>query len=82
MSKRGNRRHHNERLKERAKKILKQKFWSQPRDIDQVAAKSFNHLKNCSCYMCGNPRKYSNEQTLQEMRNNEVFSQEIAEICR
>ncbi len=25
-----------------------------------------DHLKSCSCFMCGNPRKHWNEKTLQE----------------
>lgn len=31
-------------------------------------ARSANHLALCSCYMCGNPRRYSGEQTMQERR--------------
>jgi hypothetical protein len=27
-----------------------------------------NHLKECSCWMCGNPRKYSGEATIQERK--------------
>jgi hypothetical protein len=25
-----------------------------------------DHLKNCSCYMCGNPRRWWREKTLKE----------------
>jgi len=38
---------------------------------DDPAAKWANHLKGCSCYMCGNPRKYFNELTMQERKANE-----------
>jgi len=31
-------------------------------------AKYANHLASCSCWMCGNPRKYLGERTLQEMK--------------
>ena len=31
-------------------------------------AKLANHLKSCSCHMCGNPRKIWNVNTIQEMR--------------
>ncbi|MFG6080398.1 hypothetical protein ACEUZ9_000949 [Paracoccus litorisediminis] len=27
-----------------------------------------NHMKSCSCHMCGNPRRYWGEITLQEKR--------------
>jgi hypothetical protein len=30
-----------------------------------------NDLKSCSCYMCGNPRRYWKDMTLQEKRQNE-----------
>ena len=35
-------------------------------DLTIVAKKRANHLKGCSCHMCGNPRKYFNDLTLQE----------------
>ncbi|KFI24206.1 hypothetical protein CG51_18560 [Haematobacter missouriensis] len=31
-------------------------------------ATSANNLKVCSCWMCGNPRRYSGEMTIQERR--------------
>lgn len=27
-----------------------------------------NHLQGCSCYLCGNPRKWFNAKTMQELR--------------
>lgn len=34
---------------------------------DKLKAKVLrDHLKNCSCHMCGNPRKFWNEKTMQE----------------
>ena len=35
-----------------------------------------NHLKGCSCHMCGNPRKHWKQKTLQEIR---ADSAELAE---
>ena len=32
-----------------------------------------NHGKICSCYACGNPRKYFKERTIQEKKNDESF---------
>jgi hypothetical protein len=37
------------------------------------------HVKNlakCSCWMCGNPRKYHGEKTLQEQIFNSKFNEE------
>ena len=31
--------------------------------------KNANHLAQCSCWMCGNPRKYFNEETIQEKKH-------------
>jgi hypothetical protein len=31
-------------------------------------ARSANHLKMCSCHMCGNPRRHFKSATLQEQR--------------
>lgn len=31
--------------------------------------KNSNHLAKCSCWMCGNPRKYFNEKTIQERKH-------------
>jgi hypothetical protein len=31
-------------------------------------AKLANHLASCSCWMCGNPRKYWGEKTMQEIK--------------
>jgi hypothetical protein len=32
------------------------------------ALRQLDHLKNYSCWMCGNPRKYMGERTIQERR--------------
>lgn len=63
------RRHHRERMLRRA---LRSYVLSWP-DYDeherrQRALRWFNNLKLCSCYMCGNPRKYEGALTLQERR--------------
>lgn len=34
----------------------------------RLAEKMANHLADCSCYMCGNPRRYWGEVTIQERR--------------
>ena len=37
------------------------------------ASRKFNHLKGCSCWMCGNPRRYLGERTIQERRRLEAL---------
>lgn len=36
--------------------------------IDSWAVKRANNRKICSCWMCGNPRKYFNDKSLNEKR--------------
>ena len=57
MRSRAWRRHHSFRMKEKAKKV----FYWHPKAIYYA-----DNLKPCSCYMCGNPRKYWDEKTFQE----------------
>lgn len=68
------RRHQEKRMQNRSRKVVKRIF---PDDsfgediqerIEKMAAKRRNHLAECSCHMCGNPRKHFNEKTLQERR--------------
>ena len=37
------------------------------------ASRYRNNMTLCSCSMCGNPRKYSNQITLQERKANDIF---------
>lgn len=60
--KRSLRRHYKNRMKTKAKKIY---HWLKP----EQAIKSADHLKVCSCYMCGNPRKFKEGPTIQELRH-------------
>ena len=57
-SKRALRRHQKARVKAKARRIY-------PHDR---TAKSADYLAVCSCWMCGNPRKWSGEPTLQERK--------------
>lgn len=36
-----------------------------PHDVQATWA---NHLQGCSCHMCGNPRKYWKQRTIQELK--------------
>lgn len=66
-----------EKLKRRAKKIFM--LWGLD---EKYAVKSADHLKNCSCWMCGNPRKYFKEKTMQEKKEDERYSNWLREICQ
>jgi hypothetical protein len=39
-----------------------------------------NHGKVCSCWMCGNPRRYLGEQTIQERRQKLVDAHSIQKL--
>lgn len=51
------------RFEERKKKVKARKIY--PHD---PKARLANHLKACSCWMCGNPRKFFKDKTIQEKR--------------
>lgn len=57
------RRHLRMRAKRKARRIAKWMGLQQER-----IEKNADHLKNCSCFICGNPRKYLKEPTIQEKR--------------
>lgn len=40
-----------------------------PREIGLMAS---THGSLCSCHMCGNPRKYFNEKTMQEKKSDDI----------
>lgn len=56
------------RMKERARRIQAH-WWNTTHtnpELDESSGRLANNLKCCSCYMCGNPRKWWKEKTLQE----------------
>lgn len=55
------RRHHLRRMQKKSERIY-------------GTRKFANHLKPCSCWMCGNPRKYEREKTRQEWLHEEIDS--------
>jgi hypothetical protein len=62
--KRAQRRHDTRRIKLKFYEAQKSKTWDAS---DKDAGVFANHGKVCSCWMCGNPRKYG-QLTLQELR--------------
>jgi hypothetical protein len=67
------RRHHRDRMIERAKRSLMYRDMPTP-DRDTFALKNHDHLASCSCWMCGNPRRHLGEMTIQEQRDDEAHS--------
>ena len=62
------RRHHTQRVKAKAKRIIKEAWRTKDGSLDEWVNKNADHLKSCSCYMCGNPRRHFNLETIQEQR--------------
>lgn len=60
-------------MKVRAKKIAKT-IW---KTDEKALSKAYNHLAICSCHMCGNPRRYFNEKTISEKKNEEKFKDDL-----
>ena len=67
---RAERRHHKFRIRENAKRALKWLWGDLYNEI--YALKRAEHMTNCSCAMCGNPRKHFNGRTRQEIVSSET----------
>ena len=61
------RRHHLQRIKKKRKKIGDWLYYEQSDNIRHINC-VLKTGKTCSCYMCGNVRKYFNELTIQEKK--------------
>lgn len=71
---RSERRHHEQRLKAKFYRIQRTRDLDS-RVIGSIHAGRFaHHGKPCSCFMCGNPRKFWGELTMQEKRADLQFS--------
>jgi hypothetical protein len=74
--KRANRRKQEAKKKSKIKKIIKNKNSLNKKLIEDkkfIGKLVSTHGASCSCFMCGNPRKYFKEKTLQEKINDENF---------
>lgn len=69
MSKRAERRHHYQRLKRKRYRELKANGLLI--DEKHLGYAVSTHNAGCSCHMCGNPRKYYNDKTIQEQKQDE-----------
>lgn len=77
---RSKRRHAKSMKKRKAVEVCKNRlgpYYYDEYDRKMFANKNADNLKNCSCWMCGNPRKYFKEETLQEKRLKENFKCEV-----
>lgn len=65
------RRHHRQRLKN------KRRFhWGRDLLNDKISAnKAIDTPCPCSCYACGNPRKYFKQKTMQERKADELMQE-------
>ncbi len=64
MRSRAQRRHHASRIKHRVRQYYGGYAKDKPRHLGRIA-----HTRQpCSCWMCGNPRLYTGECSLQERR--------------
>lgn len=52
-------------MKRKAKRILGGYGWKHPEHFA-------DHMAQCSCHMCGNPRKHFGEKTMQEKKADEA----------
>jgi hypothetical protein len=71
QTKRAERRHHIERLKQ-----SRRFYWGCTRDLSKFPkqlAKVVHTPTPCSCWACGNARKWFGEQTIQEQRLKQVL---------
>ena len=62
--KRALRRHHKFRVRRKAKRVMQMLL--DDHYSDEIAIKVAEHLAACSCWMCGNPRKWG-ERTRKEI---------------
>lgn len=71
--KRALRRHHSDRMRRKAEKVVRGRGWNmEEKDTRRCAARLKDNLKGCSCSLCGNPRRYEKgdkgRKTLQERK--------------
>lgn len=78
MKNRSQRRHHEQRVKQKIKRRSKHEY--KPLNEKDIGKRAAVHGSMCSCFMCGNPRKYYNKKTLQEYKQDTNIEQQIKEL--
>ena len=62
------------RFQELKKKKWVQKVFAKWRPLDEASIGQLAHTPhNCSCYMCGNPRKWWHQKTIQEKKMDDFY---------
>lgn len=62
------------RFQELKKKKWVQKVFAKWRPLDETSIGIHAHSpQNCSCYMCGNPRKWWHQKTIQEKKIDDFY---------
>jgi hypothetical protein len=67
-TKRALRRHHRQRMIRHALRSYVLRWEDDEEWARERALRWYNNLAKCSCWMCGNPRKYERKPTRQEYR--------------
>ena len=65
---RGWRRVQRTRVLKRSRVIFRKIMGMNDEDAERHAVRCHDHVKMCSCPMCGNPRRHFGERTIQERR--------------
>ena len=73
------RRHHRQRMIGRAYRTYMLRWERDPEVQRRMVLRSYNNLTRCSCWMCGNPRRYGGCLTRQERRQNQAAQAEWEE---
>ncbi len=71
------RRHNSEKFRRHCRKLIKKTLSVSSENLannKKFVGKLFRNRKICSCFMCGNPRKYFNEKTVKERRQEQKSS--------
>jgi hypothetical protein len=77
-NKRALRRHHRERMIQRTLRSCRLALWADdPELLRARVLRWYNNRKKCSCYLCGNPRKYWGCVTIQEQRQLQAARGEV-----
>lgn len=85
MSKSAIRRHHLERLLNERKNhfhVAETVIGNDPVVNQHRLKLAMKTPARCSCWMCGNPRKYFNRRTLQEIKQLDLMKEFIKELTR
>jgi len=73
------RRHHRQRMIRHALRTYALRWWKDDPDVQRrCALRLYNNLAKCSCWMCGNPRRYEGRLTRQEVQQLQAAAMERA----